>query len=68
MIDTGIGIREKDQRVLFEAFRQLDSSLLFPRTGSGLGLYLSQRLAQMIGGEINFQSVYGEGSTFTLTL
>ncbi len=71
VVDTGIGIREEDHKKLFEGFRRwelLDSALLRPREGAGLGLHLSQKLAELIGGEISFKSVYGQGSTFTLTL
>jgi len=68
VVDTGIGIREEDQEKLFEAFTQLDSTSLLSRTGAGLGLCLSQKLAQLIGGEISIESVYGKGSTFRLTL
>ncbi len=66
--DTGVGIREEDQKKLFEAFRQLDGTSLLSRRGAGLGLHLSQRLAQLIGGEIGVRSACREGSTFTLTL
>ena len=65
--DTGIGIRPEDQPKLFQAFGQLERN---PRRneGAGLGLQLSQRLAELLGGEISFKSEYGNGSTFTLSL
>lgn len=66
--DTGIGIREEDQKRIMDTSRFLDSESLHSSTGAGLGLYLSQKLAELIGSEINLQSTYGSGSTFTLTL
>jgi PAS domain S-box-containing protein len=66
--DTGCGIKPDDQKRLFQAFTQLDSSSTRRFEGTGLGLHLSQKLAEMLGGRIRFESVYGRGSTFTLTL
>jgi len=63
--DTGIGIRPEDQDKLFQVFAQMDSA---HREGTGLGLHLSQKLAQFIGGKIQFRSDYGRGSRFWLTL
>ncbi|MBI2942378.1 MAG: PAS domain S-box protein [Chloroflexi bacterium] len=67
VVGTGSSIREELQERLFEAFRQLDSVSLRPPEGAGLGLYVSQRLAQLIGGEISLKSAYGRRA-FTLTL
>ena len=53
---------------LFQAFSQVDGSLGRKHEGTGLGLYLAQRLAHLLGGEITAASEYGKGSTFTLTL
>lgn len=66
--DTGVGIREADQAKLFQAFSQLDSPLTKRQEGTGLGLHLSSKLANLLGGEITMLSEYGKGSTFTLTL
>lgn len=66
--DTGIGIREEDQSKLFQAFSQTDSTSTRRFEGTGLGLYLSQKLSHLIGGQLSFQSKSGEGSTFTLEL
>lgn len=66
--DTGIGIRAEEQTKMFQAFSQLDSSSTRRFEGTGLGLYLSQKLAVLLDGKIIFDSGYGEGSTFTLVL
>jgi protein-histidine pros-kinase len=66
--DTGIGIKPEDQKRLFQAFEQLDASSTRRFEGVGLGLYLSEKLAKMIGGVLSFESVYGRGSTFTLVI
>ena len=68
VMDTGPGISEEDQHLLFEAFQQLPSANRQQLEGSGLGLHLSQKLAALLGGEITFQSRLGEGSIFTLAL
>ncbi|MBI4319053.1 MAG: PAS domain S-box protein, partial [Chloroflexi bacterium] len=68
VVGTGSSIREEHQKKLVEAFRQLDSTSLSLPEGTGLGLHVSQRLAQLIGGAISLKSVYGKGSAFTLTL
>jgi protein-histidine pros-kinase len=69
VIDTGPGIREEDQDKLFEAFSQLSTASGRARVeGTGLGLYLCARLAELMGGRIEFQSYPGRGSRFTLVL
>jgi PAS domain S-box-containing protein len=67
VVDTGIGIPAQDQARLFRAFEQIGASAR-RLEGVGLGLYLSQRLAQLLGGRLHFTSEAGKGSTFVLTL
>ncbi len=66
--DTGIGMTEAQQREVFAAFRQADSSISRRFGGSGLGLAISQRLASSLGGSISVESKLGHGSTLTLSL
>jgi len=66
--DTGIGIAKADMQRLFRPFTQLDSGLTRKHGGTGLGLYISQRLAGLLGGRIEVASIPGTGSTFTLVL
>lgn len=66
--DTGIGIRPDDQVKLFQAFSQVDPSLKRRHEGTGLGLHLSGKLAELLDGKITFQSEFGHGSTFSLIL
>jgi len=66
--DSGAGIRAEDQAKLFQAFSQLDSTSTRHVEGAGLGLYLCQNLANLIGGNLTLTSDFGHGSTFTLVL
>ncbi|MES2129322.1 MAG: response regulator [Pseudomonadota bacterium] len=66
--DSGSGIRPEDQAKLFQAFSQLDATSTRHAEGAGLGLYLSQNLANLLGGTLYFASDFGSGSTFTLAL
>jgi len=66
--DSGIGIRAKDMPKLFEQFSRIILEGQDIREGTGLGLYLSQKLAGILGGEIRAESQFGKGSDFTLTL
>jgi signal transduction histidine kinase/DNA-binding response OmpR family regulator len=66
--DTGIGIRTEDQVSLFEAFTQARPADSRRREGTGLGLHLSQQLAELLGGSIEYTSQFGQGSLFTLLI
>lgn len=66
--DTGIGISETDQRIIFEEFAQIESSMQRRVKGTGLGLPLSRKLAELLGGTVQVRSVIGEGSTFALSV
>jgi signal transduction histidine kinase len=66
--DTGIGIAGELQQLVFDEFRQVDGSSTRRYGGSGLGLSLARRLAQLLGGEIFLESSLGEGSTFRVEL
>jgi len=68
VIDTGIGIKKEDTYKLFQPFQQIDVSLTKKHEGTGLGLYLTKRLAALLGGDISAKSEYGTGSEFTFTL
>lgn len=66
--DTGIGISESDQRIIFEEFVQIESSMQKRVKGTGLGLPLSRKLAQLLGGDVEVESAIGAGSCFRLVI
>ena len=66
--DTGIGIAPEAQAVIFEPFRQGDSSMTRRHGGVGLGLYIARRLIEMLGGTISVDSAVDRGTTFRVDL
>ena len=66
--DTGMGIRDEDKGKLFKPFEQLDVRKNRNVVGTGLGLAITYNLCRLMGGELWFESTYGEGSTFYINL
>lgn len=66
--DTGIGIRDDFRENMFEKFSQFDSTKIRKSGGSGLGLAISKGLVELMKGEIDYESTYGEGSSFWVTI
>ncbi len=68
VIDSGIGISEKDQEIIFEEFRQSDETTTRKYTGSGLGLAISKKIADLMNGSLTVKSEIGNGSIFTFSI
>lgn len=66
--DEGVGISEEDQQIVFQKFKQAESAIARPVSGSGLGLSLAKEYAELHGGTITVRSVPNEGSTFTVSI
>lgn len=66
--DTGIGIKETDQPLVFERFRKLENDRAHLHRGTGLGLAISSQLVNLMGGTMRLDSKYGKGSTFFFTI
>jgi len=68
VIDTGIGISEEKQQLIFNEFTQAETEIAHKFGGSGLGLAISKKLTELLGGTLKVESVLGKGSKFILTL
>lgn len=66
--DTGIGIEQDDQKVIYDRFRQLESGSTKTHEGHGLGLSIVKDLLEMIDGTVEMKSIVGEGTTFTIKI
>ncbi|MEQ1804391.1 MAG: ATP-binding protein, partial [Burkholderiaceae bacterium] len=68
VVDTGVGIAEDQQALVFEEFRQASGDYLRKAEGTGLGLALAKRFVELHGGSMRLESALGHGSTFAFVL
>ncbi len=68
VVDTGIGISEQDQKVIFEEFRQIDGTTTRKYSGTGLGLAICKKIADLLNGSLTVKSEPNKGSTFTFSI
>jgi signal transduction histidine kinase/CheY-like chemotaxis protein/HAMP domain-containing protein len=68
IVDSGIGISEEDQKVIFEEFRQVDGTSTRKYSGTGLGLAICKRIADLLKGGLSVKSSAGKGSVFTFSI
>jgi len=66
--DTGMGIKEEEQKKIFDPFHQADMAIDKKAQGTGLGLAISKKMLEMMGGILQLESDYGKGSTFSFEL
>ncbi len=66
--DTGVGIRKEELEFLFDAFRRVDNQKNYKIEGTGLGLSITKHLLDLMGGDITVDSIYTQGSTFTVNV
>src|SRR5450432_1802154 len=67
-MDTGVGVAQEEQDLVFQKFRQSGNPLTREHAGTGLGLSIVRELCRLLGGEVSLESELGKGSTFTVRL
>lgn len=68
VLDTGVGVKDEDIKIMFESFRQIDISTRKEYQGTGLGLTIVKSLVELMNGTVNFESEYGKGSCVTFEI